>query len=360
VRYAEADQERDFMTRSNSFVSILRLLGLATLQLILLPNFGRAQSEYHVVDRWAIGGDGGWDYLLADGPAHRLFVTHNARVEVIDTNTGKVIGAVTGLKGTHGVALDPDGKTGYISDGAGNAVIVFDRSNFSILATIPAGTNPDGIAYEPVTKTVWAFNGRSQNVSVIDTGSRTVAATVALPGKPEFPAADGKGSVYVNIEDKNEIARLDAKTHTALSVWPLTGCDSPSGLAFDPARRRLFSVCDGGKMIVTDADTGNVLALPAIGDGPDAAAYDAQHQLAFSSNGQSGNLTVVDASKASYQVLQTVATERGARTMALDPVTGHIFLATAKFGPPPAPTPERPHPRPSILPGSFTILVVSR
>ena len=348
------------MASKRSFVSILRLLSLAALPLIFLSTPGQAQSNYQVVDRWTIGGEGGWDYLLADGPAHRLYATHNARVEVIDTTTGKVVGAVTGLKSTHGVALDPDRKTGYISDGAGNAVVVFDRSNLAVLATIPAGTNPDGIVYEPVTKTVWAFNGRSQNVTIVDTATRSVAATVAVPGKPEFPVADGKGSVYVNIEDKNEIARFDAKTRTQLAVWPLTGCDSPSGLAFDPTGRRLFSVCDGGKMVVTDADSGKILALPAIGDGPDAAAYDAQNKLAFSSNGQSSNLTIVDASKASYPVLQTVTTERGARTMALDPVSGRIYLATAKFGPPPAATPEHPRPRPSILPGSFMILVVSK
>lgn len=348
------------MASKRSLVFALRLLSIAALPFILFSPAARGQSNYHVVDRWTIGGDGGWDYLLADGPAHRLYVTHNSRVEVIDTTTGKVIGAVTGLKSTHGVALDPDGKIGYASDGAGNAVVVFDRSSFAVLATIPAGTNPDGIVYEPVTKTVWAFNGRSQNVTIVDTATRTVAATVPAPGKPEFPAADGKGNVYVNIEDKNEIARFDAKTHTQMSVWPLTGCDSPSGLAFDPAGRRLFSVCDGGKMVVTSADTGKVLALPAIGDGPDAAAYDAQHQLAFSSNGQSGNLTVVDASKPEYPVLQTVTTERGARTMALDSVSGRIYLATAQFGPAPAPTPEHPRTRPSILPGSFIILVVGK
>lgn len=347
------------MYSTRTSVSVFRMLGLA----VLLTGFataGHSQSTYHVVQRWTIGGEGGWDYLLADGHAHRLYVTHNARVEVIDTTTGKAVGAVTGLKSTHGVALDPDGKTGYISDGAGNAVVVFDRSSLAVLATIPAGTNPDGIVYEPVTKTVWAFNGRSQNVTIVDTATRSVAATVPVPGKPEFPAADGKGDVYVNIEDKNEIARFDAKTHTQIAVWPLTGCNSPSGLAFDAAGRRLFSVCDGGKMVVTNADTGKTVGQPAIGDGPDAAAYDAQHKLAFSSNGQSSNLTVVDASKPSYPELETLTTERGARTMALDQETGRIYLATAKFGPPPPATPEHPRPRPSILPGSFMILVVSR
>src|SRR6202034_3663202 len=146
-----------------------------------------AAQNYHVAEHWKLGGQGGWDYLLSDDAAHRLYVTHNSRVEVVDTTTGKTISAITGLKSTHGVALNPDGKTGYISDGAGNAIVVFDRANLSIQATVPAGTNPDGIAFEPSTKTVWAFNGRSKDVSVLDTGTNTIIATTPLPGKPEFP-----------------------------------------------------------------------------------------------------------------------------------------------------------------------------
>ena len=174
-----------------------------------------AQQPYHVIDHWKLGGEGGWDYLLADSSAHRLYVTHGARVEVIDTQTGKPVGAITGLHGTHGVALDNAGKFGYISDGGGNAVVVFDRSSLATVATIPAGTNPDGIVFEPATQTVWAFNGRSKDVTVIDAATRKVVATIPLPGKPEFPAVDGKGTVFDNIEDKNEIVRLDAHTNNA-------------------------------------------------------------------------------------------------------------------------------------------------
>src|SRR5262249_47986348 len=162
---------------------------------------------------------------------------------------------ITGLKGTHGVAFDADGKTGYISDGAGNAVAVFDRTSNKITQTIPAGTNPDGILFEPITNTVWAFNGRSKDATVIDAKTKQVVATVALPGKPEFPVADGKGSIFVNIEDKNEIAHLDAKSHALLAGWPI-GCESPSGHAIDLANNRLFAVCDGKKMAVVDAGTG--------------------------------------------------------------------------------------------------------
>src|SRR5580692_10160249 len=190
-----------------------------------------AQSPYRVLTQWKIGGEGGWDYLTSDAHAHRLYVTHGPRVEVLDSGSGKVVGSITGLKGTHGVALDDAGKYGYISDGGANAVVVFDRNSLQTVASIPAGTNPDGIAFEPVTKTVWAFNGRSKDVTVIDAASRKVIATVALPGKPEFPRADGKGHIFDNIEDKNEIVEIDAAAKTVIATWPITDCDGPSGLA---------------------------------------------------------------------------------------------------------------------------------
>jgi len=316
-----------------------------------------AQS-YHVADHWKLGGQGGWDYLLSDDGAHRLYVTHNARVEVVDTTTGKAVGAITGLKSTHGVALNPDGKTGYISDGAGNAIVVFDRADFSLRATVAAGTNPDGILFEPTTKTVWAFNGRSKDISVMDTASNAIVATIPVPGKPEFPQADGAGAVFVNIEDKNEIVKLDAASRKAIATWPLTGCDSPSGMAIDTSKHRLFSVCDGGKMVVVDYGSGKVLGLAAIGDSPDAAGFDSKRRLAFSSNGGDGTLTIVEADKPGFPALQTVKTAKGARTMTLDAFTGRVYLVTAQFGPAPAPTADMPHPRPSVVPDSFEIIVV--
>ena len=335
-----------------------RLLAfVVSASLVAAPAF--AQQPFKVLTKWTIGGEGGWDYLTSDPAAHRLYVTHGPRVEVLDSDSGKVVGAITGLKGTHGVALDSNGKYGYVSDGGANVVVVFDRSTLATVTSIPAGTNPDGIAFEPVTKTVWAFNGRSSNVTVIDTGEQKVVATLPLDGKPEFPVADGKGTVFANIETKNEIVRIDASAKKITATWPLANCDSPSGLAIDKAGRRLFAVCDGGKMAVVDANTGKTLANPAIGEGPDAARYDAKRKLAFSSNGR-GTLTIIDAGKDSYPVLQTLETQQGARTMTLDENTGRLFLATAAFGPKPAPTAENSHPRPSILPGSFTILVVGQ
>jgi YVTN family beta-propeller protein len=316
----------------------------------------QAQKTYKVETKWTLGGEGGWDYLTVDSAAHRLYITHGPRVEVVDTTTGKPVGAITGLKGTHGVALDDAGKFGYISDGRANEVVIFDRSTLETVGHVPAGTNPDGIAYEPVTKTVWAFNGGSKNVTVIDTVTRTVKATVALPGKPEFPVADGKGVVFDNIEDKNEIVRLDAKDPKITATWPL-GLESPSGLAIDLAARKLFAVCDGKKMAVVDADSGKVVATPAIGEGPDAAGFDPRTKLVFSSNG-SGSLTIIDGSNAAYKVLQNLTTEPSGRTMALDPATGKVYVVTAKFGPRPAPTAANPRPWPSVLPNTFAVVVI--
>jgi YVTN family beta-propeller protein len=336
-----------------------RVLGVAATITLLTSLPALAQKSYSVEDKWKVGGEGGWDYLVADPGAHRLYITHGGRVEVLDAATGKSIGAISGLKGTHGVALDDTGKYGYISDGGANAVVVFDRKSLQTVSSIPAGTNPDGIAFEPVTKTVWAFNGRSKDVTVIDTNTQKVIATVALPGKPEFPVADGKGFIFDNIEDKSEIVRLDAKDPMVTATWSVSPCESPSGLAVDRAGRRLFAVCDEKKMAVVNADTGKVIATPAIGDGPDAAGYDAKSNLAFSSNGE-GTVTIVDASDSSYKVKQTLATQQGARTMTLDPATGKIYVVTAQFGPRPAATASNPHPRPAIVPDSFTVIVAGR
>lgn len=317
-----------------------------------------SQTPYRVLDHWKVGGTGGWDYLQADPDAHRLFITHGPRVEVIDTRSGKPVGAVTGLKGTHGVVLDPNGKVGYISDGQANDVAIFDRSTLAIIATVPTGTNPDGMTWEPKTKSVWAFNGRSNSVSVIDAASRSVVATTSLPGKPEFPQADDDGNVFVNIEDKNEIVRLGAANHTITAVWRLEGCDSPSGLALDKVDHRLFAVCDGSAMAVIDSRSGKQLATAKIGSGPDAAGYNAKEQLAFSSNGE-GTLSVVDAAHG-FKTVQSLATEKGARTMTYDGTADRIYLVTAEFGPRPEATAASPRPRPSIVPDSFTVLVIGR
>jgi len=268
--------------KSFSFISLPIFAAAALVVLSASPARVAAQQPYHIINHWKIGGDGGWDYLLADASAHRLYITHGPRVEVLDSQSGKPVGAITGLHGTHGVALDTSGKFGYISDGGGNAVVVFDRSSLATVATIPAGTNPDGIVFEPATQTVWAFNGRSKDVTVIDAATRKAVVTIPLPGKPEFATVDGNGTIFNNIEDKSEIVRLDAHARKLTAEWP-AGCESPSGLAFDIPGHRLFTVCDGKKMAVVDSNSGKVIATPAIGDGPDAANYSPGKNIAFAS-----------------------------------------------------------------------------
>ena len=320
-----------------------------------------ADAPYSVVDHWKIGGEGGWDYLVVDSPAHILYITHATQVEVVDTNTGKKIGAITGFKGTHGIALMPDGKVGFISAGADNAVVAFDRKTYARLATIPAGQNPDGILYEPVTKTIWAFNGRSADATVIDPASMKAVATIKLSGKPEFPVADGAGNVYVNIEDKNSVTRLDAKLRKVTADWPLAGCESPSGQAIDTANHRLFAVCDGDVMAITDALTGKQIAKAKIGGGPDAAAFDPKNQVAFSSNGENGTLSVVSTRAGdNFKTIQNLPTQKGARTMAFDPGMGRIYLVSAEYGTPSSPTSQNPRARPTPMPGSFGIIVIAR
>ena len=319
----------------------------------------RAQKPYKVEQRWTIGGDGSWDYMLADARTHRLYIAHQTKVDVVDTETGKVVGTIPGLTRCHGIVILPDGKTGFVSDGGANSVVVFDPATLTVKTKIAAGTNPDGMAYDASTNTLWAFNGGSKNATVIDAGTLAAVGTVALPGKPEFPQSDGAGTIYVNLEDKNAIVRLDVKTKKTTATWPLAGCESPSGMAFDKEGGRLFSVCDGKKMAVTDAKTGKSLATPTIGDGPDAAGYDAGSKLAFASN-EDGTLSVVDAGKAGYPVVQTLQTMSGARTMALDAKSGKIYTVSAKLGAKQAPSATNPHGRPTPVPGSFTVLVIGQ
>jgi YVTN family beta-propeller protein len=345
---------RSFRLLNAAFLAAALFCGL-----LAAPASLAAQKPYHIVDRWKIGGEGGWDDLTADASAHRLYLTHGLRVDVVDTLTGKLIGSITGLHGTHGVALDSAGKFGYISDGGANAVVAFDRATLATVATIPAGTGPDAIVFEPATQTVWAFNGRSKDATVIDAATRKVVATIPLPGRPEFAAVDGKGTVFDNIEDKSEIVRLDARTLKLTAEWPITGCEGPSGLAIDVAGSRLFPVCGGKVMVAVDANTGKVLATPMIGNGPDGAGWDAKDKLAFASCGE-GALSVIDAGAPGYPTIETLPTQRGARTMTYEAAADRIYLPTADYGPAPAPTPENPRVRPPIVPGSFTILVVGR
>jgi YVTN family beta-propeller protein len=320
-----------------------------------------ASGAFRVEHEWKVGGDGFWDYMAVDPVSKQLYITRGNHVIVMDTKAGKQVADITGLHGTHGVVFSSDGVHGYITDGGANQVAEFNRQTNTIEKTIPAGTGPDGEVFDPYTKTVWAFNGRSHDATVIDTKTNTVLATVALPGRPEFPVSDGHGFVYDNIEDKSEIVKLDAKAHTVAATWSVAPCEEPSGLAIDAAHHRLFSVCHNQMMAVVDTESGKVVATPAIGEGPDAARFSAKDHDAFSSNGGSGTLTVVrEDDPDHYTVVQNLDTKRGARTMAIDPNGSHLYLVTAEFGPRPEPTAENPRPRPTIVPGSFEVIAVSK
>jgi YVTN family beta-propeller protein len=319
-----------------------------------------ADPKMEVLQRWKIGGEGGWDYLTVDPATQRLFVTRATRVDVISTESGKLLGSIPNTQGVHGVALAKALNRGYASNGRANSVTAFDLDTLKVIqeAKIPGG-NPDAILFEPTGKHVFTFNGMSKNVTVLDATSLAVVATIPVPDKPEFAVDDGHGQIFVNIEsDPGQIVAIDTQKLTVKSTWPLPGCNGPSGLALDGSHHRLFSVCDGKVMAVTDAVSGKQVAKVTIGEHPDAAAYDAKRGLVFSSNGE-GTLSVTHQdSPDRYMVVDTVQTQRGARTMALDGETGKIYLASADFGPAPAPTADQPHPRPAIIPNSFVILVV--
>ncbi len=318
-------------------------------------------TGYRVVRRYPLGGEGGWDYLTLDPATRRLFVSRGTRVAVIDADSGRVVGEIPNTPGVHGVALAPDLGRGATSNGRDQSVTIFDLRSLAALGTVRVtGGNPDAIVYEPVTHRVFTFNGAGQNATAIDVSAGAVVGTVALGGKPEFAVATGDGRIYANIENTAELVVLDARALAVTARWPLAPCADPTGLALDAAHSRLFVGCSNRLMAVVDGASGRVLTTLPIGAGVDGTAFDPGTGLAFSSNGE-GSVTVVrEVTPDSFSVVDTVATQRGARTVALDPRTHALFLATAEFGPAPAVTPEQPRPRPAIVPGSFVILVVGR
>jgi YVTN family beta-propeller protein len=319
---------------------------------------GNAQSPsgYHLVKKCVIGGEGGWDYLIVDDNARRLYVTHSSKVVVLNADSITVIGEISKTEGVHGVAIASELGRGFTSNGRTSTVSIFDLNTLKVLEEVPVGKNPDSIRFDPVSKRVFVFNGQSQDATIIDAASGKVIATIPLGGKPEFSIADGKGHVYVNIEDKSEVAEIDSRTLEVLSRWSLAPGESPTGLAMDTKNRRLFAACGNKLMMVMDADNGNVLASLPIGSGTDGCAYDPETQLAFSSNGE-GTLTIVrEESPTVFTVLDNITTQRGARTMTIDPKTHAVFLPTAEFGPTPQPTADQPRPRPTIIPDTFTVL----
>ncbi len=334
-----------------------RLLPLLFCAALLLP--AHASPKYKLAKTYKLGGEGFWDYLTWDAPKQRLFITRGTHVMVVDPATGKVIGDIPGMKGIHGVALVPDMNKGFVSDGGANQVVVFDYTTLKTTGSIGVGDRPDAIMYDPATKRVFTFNARSKDSTVIDASTNKVLGTIALGGKPEFAVADGKGRLFVNDEDSAELLELDPQAMSVKHRWKMDGCEEPSGLAMDVKNDRLFAGCGNKVLAVVDGASGKEITTVPIGEGVDATAFDAEWKLVFSSNGRDGDLTVIyEDSADKYKVLDNVATKQGARTMALDLKTHVVYLVTADFGPPPAATAENPHPRPTMVPDSFVLLVV--
>jgi len=316
--------------------------------------------RYHIAHEVPLPGDGGWDDLTFEPGGHRLFIAHGTEVQVVDTDSLTLAGAIADTSGVHGIALAPDLGRGYISAGRSNTVVVFDLKTLARLAEIKTtGENPDAIIYEAATQRVFSFNGRGGNATVIDAKSGAVIGTIVLDAKPEFAVADGRGHVFVNLEDKSSIAAIDPQKLTVTAVWPVAGCEEPSGLALDVGGKRLFAGCGNKVMAVVDAASGRLLGTAPIGEGVDGARYDPGARLAFASCAEGVLTAVALSASGAPEVAQSLPTQRGARTMALDERSHRIFLVTANFGPPPPATPDHPHPRPAILPGTFRLLVVA-
>ena len=329
---------------------ITRALVLAVALSLSLAALAQSAPGYKVVKTWKLGGNGGWDYLTVDSEGRRLFIARSDRVMVVDEDSGKLLAEIPDTPGVHGVALAPEFGRGFISAGGEDMVAIFDLKSLKVLSKVKVGTKPDAIVYDAFTKRVFTFNAKSNDTTAVDAAKGEVVGKIALGGKPEFAASDEKGTMFVNVEDTSEIVAFDPQKLVVKSRWKMAGCEEPTGLALDNKNRRLFAGCGGGKkMAIVDADSGKVLAMPDIGEGCDATAFDADQKLAFASAGD-GTITVIhEDSPDKFSVAETVKTQDRARTMALDPKTHQLFTVTAKV------LPER-----KVEPDTFVVLVVGK
>ncbi|MDE3211956.1 MAG: YncE family protein [Bacteroidota bacterium] len=324
-----------------------------SLVLLLQGNSFCQSSGYRVTDTFHIASNGWWDYIAVN--ANRLYVSHGTQVIILDKNSGDFLGVIPNTTGVHGIAFDNALHKGFTSNGQLNTVTVFNLNTDQVLGQVATGENPDAIFYEDYSKKIITCNGRSHSLSVIDPQTDKVVATIPLSGKPETAVSDGKGKVFVNIEDKSSISEINIKTMKVERTWSIAPGESPSGLSIDRKTHRLFAGCENKMLIVLDAETGKVISTPATGQGCDGTGFDPELKYVYSSNGE-GTLTVIQELSANqYKVLENVPTKRGARTMTVDLMTHTVYLPTANFG-----TPAPGQRRPPMIPGSFQVLVVKK
>jgi YVTN family beta-propeller protein len=334
-----------------------RVVILATL--VSLPALARAQ--YRVIDTFAVGGDGSWDYVVPDPPNHRLFIGRQTRVMVVDEHDGRLLGEVTGIHGAHGTAIAASSGHGFATSGNDSSIVMFDLRTFKVLGRVHAAQEADAIIYDPASNRVFSLNGDAHSSTVVDPVTGKVITNVPLGGKPEYGVAAGDGMVYANITDNSEVVEIDARKLAVVRRWSTAPCKQPVPMAIDRAHHRLFSGCRSGLMAVSDIAAGKVVATLPIGAGTDGAAYDPASGDAFASCAD-GTLTIIhEDAPDRYHMVQTLRTAPGGRNMGLDPVTHHAFVVSAKMGPAPADaTPTNPRRRPPVIPGSFVVMVIAK
>ncbi len=336
----------------------MRTLGVSLLIWVAASAVAAAPEGYHLVKTISVPGDGSWDYLTVDAGGRRVYISHGNQVEVLDADSGELKGTIPDTKGVHGIAIAADLGRGFVSNGRSDSVAIFDLKTLKRIGDdVETGKGPDAILYDPSSKRVFAFCGRSNSATVIDAADGKVLGKIDLGGAPEFGAADGAGSVFVNLEDKDMLLKIDAKKMTVLERWPLAPGKTPTGLAIDVKGNRLFVGCRSKVGLVVSAETGKVIADVPIGDRVDAAAFDPETGLAFFSCGD-GTVTVIHEGKdGKYSAAETIKTKQGSKTMALDPKTHDLFLPSADFK---AAAGNGPRQRPSVVPGTFTVLRFSK
>jgi YVTN family beta-propeller protein len=343
----------------NRFTISAVVLLLGSLALARVPEGG-----YHLLKKYDLGAAPGgkeyWDYITFDAATHHLYISHNTEVKVVDSESGAVVGSIPDLKRVHGIALVSDLGRGFISDGGADEALVFDPKTLKVSGHIKTGGNPDCIIYDPASKHIFAMNGKTNDASVIDPNSLTVIATIPMGGRPEFAVADGKGMIYDNIEDKNEVVALDSRANTVKARWPIAPAEEATAIDMDVQHRRLFIGGRNKVLAIMDADNGKVVQTFPIGSGVDTNIYEPETGLLFVAT-REGTLHIFhEDAPDKFSVVETVKTEFGARNMALDPKTHKLFIDTADFTPAAAPTAEQPKPQPTPVSGTFRLLVYGR